>query len=294
MAIYKIQTKGSNGMVDLPVDAKSLDGHKVEATGVASNTTTIPTTAQVKTYTDGKFVAYDTNAQGLTTTQKSNARTNIGAGTSNLTIGTTATTACAGNDSRLSDARTPTSHAHGNITNGGDITATGVTIANGDALVIRDSSASKLAKTSITFDGSTTTKFLSQKGTWESAGSSSSKIPFIARIQKSGTFDIKVMFYKSSSIISTGAWDVLDDIAESSTGVSKMMASGWVKTSSNAYCVVTDITQAYWDSDEDDLYIAFSGLIQNTSTKALSNSTVLEIFGGSISGITATETIANQ
>ena len=47
------------------------------------------------------FVRYDTNAQGLDNTQKSNARTNIGAGTSNLAIGTTASTAAAGN------------HAHG-------------------------------------------------------------------------------------------------------------------------------------------------------------------------------------
>lgn len=36
------------------------------------------------------------------------ARTAIGAGTSNLTIGTTATTAAAGNDPRLSDQRVPT------------------------------------------------------------------------------------------------------------------------------------------------------------------------------------------
>ena len=60
-------------------------------------------------------------------------------------------------------------HAHGNITNGGAITATGVTIANGDALTIVDSSASgKLVKSSITFDGSTTSKYLSQAGTWVS------------------------------------------------------------------------------------------------------------------------------
>lgn len=65
---------------------------------------------------------------------------------------------------------TPSSHTHGNITNVGGITATGVDIASGDSLVIVDSSDTnkKLAKTSITFDGSTTTKFLSQKGTWES------------------------------------------------------------------------------------------------------------------------------
>lgn len=59
------------------------------------------------------------------------------------------------------------SHAHGNIANGGAITATGVALASGDSLVFVDSSDSSLVKkTSITFDGSTTTSMLSQKGTW--------------------------------------------------------------------------------------------------------------------------------
>ena len=59
-------------------------------------------------------------------------------------------------------------HAHGSITSDGKITATGVTLANGDALVVTDSSASHvIKKTSIVFDGSTTTKALTQKGTWE-------------------------------------------------------------------------------------------------------------------------------
>ena len=58
------------------------------------------------------------------------------------------------------------SHAHGNITSGGDITATAPTIANGDQLVINDSSASKITN-GPTFDGSTTNKYLSPKGTWE-------------------------------------------------------------------------------------------------------------------------------
>lgn len=48
-----------------------------------------------------------------------------------LKIGTTASDACAGNDSRLSDSRTPTSHTHGNITNTGTITSTAVTTATG-------------------------------------------------------------------------------------------------------------------------------------------------------------------
>lgn len=39
-------------------------------------------------------------------------------------FGTDANTFCQGNDARLSDARTPTSHAHGNITNGGLIGTT--------------------------------------------------------------------------------------------------------------------------------------------------------------------------
>lgn len=60
-----------------------------------------------------------------------------------------------------------TSHAHGNITSGGDITATAPTIANGDQIVINDSSASKITN-GPTFDGSTTNKYLSPKGTWES------------------------------------------------------------------------------------------------------------------------------
>lgn len=58
------------------------------------------------------------------------------------------------------------SHSHGNITNGGDITATAPTIANGDQIVINDNSASKITN-GPTFDGSTTTKALTPKGTWE-------------------------------------------------------------------------------------------------------------------------------
>jgi hypothetical protein len=41
-----------------------------------------------------------------------------------IPTGTTSSTVCIGNDSRLSDARTPTSHTHGNITNAGAIGST--------------------------------------------------------------------------------------------------------------------------------------------------------------------------
>lgn len=62
----------------------------------------------------------------------------------------------------------PTSHTHGNITNAGALQTTDVAIANGDKLVITDSSnSSKVARASLSFDGATTTKALTQKGTWE-------------------------------------------------------------------------------------------------------------------------------
>ena len=78
-----------------------------------------------------------------------------------------------GNDTRLTNSRTPTSHTHGNIQNTGALQTTDVAIASGDKLVVTDSSDSnKVARTSVAFDGSTTTKFLSQKGTWETPGGS--------------------------------------------------------------------------------------------------------------------------
>lgn len=73
--------------------------------------------------------------------------------------------------SKISDfptSMTPTSHTHGNIANGGTISSTGVALANGDYLLFSDSSNSgKIERSSITFDGSTATKALTQKGTWE-------------------------------------------------------------------------------------------------------------------------------
>jgi hypothetical protein len=60
------------------------------------------------------------------------------------------------------------SHTHGNITNAGALQTTDVAIANGDKLVITDSSNSaKVARASVSFDGSTTTTALTPKGTFE-------------------------------------------------------------------------------------------------------------------------------
>lgn len=63
---------------------------------------------------------------------------------------------------------TPSSHTHGNIQNGGTLQSSDVAIGNGDKLVITDSSDSnKVARASLSFDGSTATQALTKKGTWE-------------------------------------------------------------------------------------------------------------------------------
>ena len=73
-----------------------------------------------------------------------------------IQIGTGAGNAAAGN------------HGHGNIQNGGTLQTTDITIASGDKLVVTDSSdSSKIARASLSFDGSTTTQVLTKKGTWE-------------------------------------------------------------------------------------------------------------------------------
>ena len=62
---------------------------------------------------------------------------------------------------------TPSSHTHGNIQNGGTLQTTDVAVANGDKLVITDSSDSnKVARSSVSFDGTTETQALTKKGTW--------------------------------------------------------------------------------------------------------------------------------
>ncbi len=70
-------------------------------------------------------------------------------------------------DSRLSDARTPLSHTHGNIANGGTISSAAVSVANGDYLLIADSSNSNKIERAVTFDGSTEDQALTKKGTWK-------------------------------------------------------------------------------------------------------------------------------
>jgi hypothetical protein len=90
---------------------------------------------------------------------------------------------------------TPSSHKHGNIQNGGTLQTTDVNIANGDKLVVTDSSNSaKIARTSVTFDGTTTTQALSKKGTFETFSKFSGSYtdltnkPSLATVATSGSY----------------------------------------------------------------------------------------------------------
>jgi len=66
----KIKATSSGTLTDLALDAETLAGHSVEATGVASNTTTLPTTAQVKSFVEGK--GYLTSHQSIKTLNTNN------------------------------------------------------------------------------------------------------------------------------------------------------------------------------------------------------------------------------
>lgn len=80
------------------------------AGGTTSKTLTVPLDATVS----GTNTGDQTAGTGLS----------LSLGAFSVNYGTTSITACVGNDSRLSDNRTPTSHTHGNIQNDGKIGTT--------------------------------------------------------------------------------------------------------------------------------------------------------------------------
>ena len=129
----------STTMVPLNIVEASSNNGKIKINGTDVNVYTHPgsgTNPHGTTKTDvglgnvGNFKAVSTVAnQGLTDTEKSNARANIGAGTSNLTIGTTSTTAAAGNHTHTTSIATSTGTSQITLQAGGkySITAGGTT-----------------------------------------------------------------------------------------------------------------------------------------------------------------------
>ena len=102
----------------------------------------------------GEIVVSGTPGAGKTAVSMENTN-----GTFTVTVGDISIT-----KSQVSDF----SHAHGNIQNGGTLQTSDIAVASGDKLVVTDySDSAKVARTSIQFDGTTTTKALTPKGTWE-------------------------------------------------------------------------------------------------------------------------------
>ena len=137
------------------LDTKEASSNKVSSWSSTTNNTHYPSEKLVKDSLDGKLDKLQTSNKGKnvvvdsssgnitfedkpTIPTKTSDLTNDGSDGSNAFVST--------NDSRLSDSRTPTSHAHGQITNDGKITSTAVTIASGDNILITDTSDSSKVK----------------------------------------------------------------------------------------------------------------------------------------------------
>ena len=137
-ALIKAISDAVGGVTDVAYDTTNK---KITKT-VGSTTSDVVTAATLKSDMGldnvGNFKAVSTVAnQGLSSTEQENARANIGAGTSSLEIGTTATTAAAGN------------HTHGNISNDGKLTDTAAAAAGNDYLVIRNADNSNIQTSTI-------------------------------------------------------------------------------------------------------------------------------------------------
>jgi hypothetical protein len=105
-------TGGGGGAVD------SVNG---ETGVVVLDATDVGAAATVHTHTASQISDSTTVGRAvLAAADAAAARTAIGAGTSSLALGTTGSTAAAGNDSRLSDARAPTAHAASHTDGGAD------------------------------------------------------------------------------------------------------------------------------------------------------------------------------
>lgn len=107
---------------------------------------------KLQTSNKGKNVVVDSSTGQITFEDKPTIPTK----TSDLTNdgdGTTGVTYVKSDDSRLTDERTPSSHTHGDISNGGAITSSDVTFSSSDVPIISDASNSgKLQKGSVPTD----------------------------------------------------------------------------------------------------------------------------------------------
>ena len=177
-------------------------------------------------------------------------------------------------------ARTPTSHTHGNITNGGALQTNDITIASGDKLVVTDSSDSnKVARASISFDGSTTTQALTKAGTWATfnnyshpAGSAASKtgVPTAdATPGFGGTFKVNQITTDATSHVSAVTERTITIPGTTATTSAKGLMSAADKTKLDrepitkntsdvkVFCITKPITTNWYDNQTVHLYTGY-------------------------------------
>lgn len=146
-------------LVNLDLNKNELQNAKLHNLATAPSS---PTTGQVYyntadnkayIYNGTSWIPWEENPANPVTGVKGNSESTYRTGNVNLTA------------SNIGAASS--SHTHGNITNAGALQTTDVAIADGDKLVVTDSSNSgKVARTSVAFDGTTNTKVLAKKGDW--------------------------------------------------------------------------------------------------------------------------------
>lgn len=172
------------------------------------------------------------------------------------------------------------SHTHGNIQNGGTLQTNDISVANGDKIVVTDASDSaKVARTSIAFDASTTTKALTPKGTWETFLQGNQTITLSGDVSGSGTTSIAVTI---------GAGKVTNSMLAGSIANSKLASAGKFTIGSTAIELGTTYTAANFRS-----YLGLGGAATYGATSSVTDGgTSLVTSGGVYSYVNALLTAA--
>jgi hypothetical protein len=140
----------------------------------------------------------------------------VASGTVSVTYGTTSTTACRGDDARLSDPRTPASHVHGNLTNAGAIGSSSgqiVVTTTGGVLT----TAASIASTAVTGLGTLATQSGTFSGTSSGTNTGDQTITLTGDITGSGTGSF-------TTSIAAGAI-VTADLADSAVTTAKIASA---------------------------------------------------------------------
>lgn len=145
--------------------------------------------------------------------------------------------------------RTPSSHTHGNIQNGGTLQTNDITIANGDKLVVTDSSdSSKVARTSVSFDGSTTTKALTPKGTWVTflQTETDPTVPAWAKASSKPTYNLDEVSDGSTRKLSTLAPKASPTLTGTPTAPTASTGTNTTQIATTAFVQSAIGTKGYW------------------------------------------------